>query len=175
MEIGHRIRVIQGDITLQKVDAIVNAANGQLKGGGGVDGAIHQAAGPELLKACQEIGACPVGEARMTPGYDLAAKHVIHAVGPQWNGGDRNEARFLANAYRNSLELARQKGLQSVAFPSISTGSYRFPLPIAARVAMKTMKSFLSTSEHPKEILMVCIDAKTQEVFQSALDNEDSE
>jgi O-acetyl-ADP-ribose deacetylase (regulator of RNase III) len=136
------IEIIQGDITTLDVDAVVNAANSSLRGGGGVDGAIHRAAGPELLEACGKIGGCPTGEARITPGFKLPARWVIHTVGPVWRGGDAGEAEQLESAYRSSLELARQHGVDSVAFPGISTGVYGFPKRRAAEIALRTMKSF---------------------------------
>lgn len=133
------IEVVQGDITKLAVDAIVNAANESLSGGGGVDGAIHRAAGPELLEECSKIGGCPTGEARITGGYNLPARHVIHTVGPFWHGGGRSEEAFLELCYRSSLALAREAGVKSIAFPAISTGLYRFPLERAARIAVTTV------------------------------------
>src|SRR5512143_1094554 len=129
-----RIAVVEGDITRQHVDAIVNAANSSLLGGGGVDGAIHRAAGPELLAECRTLGGCPTGEVRMTRGYRLPARHVLHAVGPVWHGGERGEPELLARCYRSALALARDAGLRSIAFPSISTGAYGYPMALAARV-----------------------------------------
>ncbi|HSH40568.1 MAG TPA: O-acetyl-ADP-ribose deacetylase [Arenicellales bacterium] len=136
------IEIIVGDITTLDVDAVVNAANSSLLGGGGVDGAIHRAAGPELLEACRGIGGCPTGEARITPGFRLPARWVIHTVGPVWHGGGSNEAELLESAYRSSLELARRHEVQSIAFPAISTGAYRFPRQRAAEIALRTMKEF---------------------------------
>lgn len=136
------IEIIQGDITTLDVDAVVNAANTSLRGGGGVDGAIHRAAGKELLAACREIGGCPTGEARITPGFQLPARWVIHTVGPVWHGGDSGEAELLESAYRSSMELARQHGAASIAFPGISTGVYGFPKEQAAEIALRTMRSF---------------------------------
>lgn len=135
------IEIVQGDITTLDVDAVVNAANTSLLGGGGVDGAIHQAAGKELLEACREIGECPTGEARITPGFNLPARWVIHTVGPVWQGGDTGEPDQLASAYRNSLALAARHGIESIAFPGISTGVYGFPKRQAADIALRTMKS----------------------------------
>jgi O-acetyl-ADP-ribose deacetylase (regulator of RNase III) len=136
------IEIIVGDITTVDVDAVVNAANTSLLGGGGVDGAIHRAAGPELLEACRGIGGCPTGEARITPGFQLPARWIIHTVGPVWHGGDSNEAQLLESAYRSSLELARRNDVDSIAFPAISTGAYRFPHELAAEIALRTMKEF---------------------------------
>ncbi len=136
-----RIEAVRGDITEEAVDAIVNAANERLLGGGGVDGAIHRAAGPELLAACRELGSCRTGEARATPGFRLAARWVIHAVGPSWRGGGQGEAELLAGCYRHSLTLAAELGAVSIAFPAISTGVYGFPAAAAARIAVNTVRS----------------------------------
>ncbi len=141
-----KIELIQADITKQKVDAIVNAANTTLLGGGGVDGAIHRAAGPELLEECRKLGGCPTGEARITRGYRLAAKHVIHTVGPIWHGGRSGEDELLRKCYQNSLDLAEENGLKSIAFPSISTGAYNFPIDRAAQIAIGTVRAFFRES-----------------------------
>jgi len=138
------IEIVEGDITKLEVDAIVNAANTWLQGGGGVDGAIHRAAGPGLERECRMIGRCPTGEARITKGYELPAKHVIHTVGPVWNGGDRGEDGLLENCYRSSLALAREAGVRTIAFSAISTGVYRFPLERAARIAVGTVAAELA-------------------------------
>jgi O-acetyl-ADP-ribose deacetylase (regulator of RNase III) len=150
-----RMTVVQGDITKQKVDAIVNAANEALRGGGGVDGAIHRAAGPELLEACIRIGGCPTGEARITKGYKLPARYVIHTVGPVWHGGDRGEPEKLAACYRNALRLATEKGAKTVAFPGISTGVYGYPLEDATRVAMTTARACLEDMPAIEEVRFV--------------------
>lgn len=163
------IKVIEGDITKIKVDAIVNAANTTLMGGGGVDGAIHRAAGPALYAACEKFGGCPTGEARITSGFNLPAKYIIHTPGPVWHGGDNSEDKLLANSYRNSLRLADQNGCRTVAFPSISTGVYSFPLDRAARVAIQTIHNFLKTASHVEEVTMVCFDPVTAKAYQHAL------
>jgi O-acetyl-ADP-ribose deacetylase (regulator of RNase III) len=162
------IAVIKGDITTLDVDAIVNAANRALCGGGGVDGAIHDAAGPELVAACRPLGPCPTGEARITPGFRLPARWVIHTVGPVWDGGDRREAELLASCYRESLRLATEKGLTSVAFPAISTGAYRFPLRGACEIAARTVRAVLAT--HPGLAVTFCMfDGKGAAAMRAAL------
>ncbi len=162
----HKIQIIQGDITQQKVDAIVNAANTALLGGGGVDGAIHRAAGPELLQECRTLGGCPTGEARITKGYRLSAKFVIHAVGPVWNGGGRNEAGLLADCYRQSLKLASENGAKTIAFPSISTGAYRFPIESACEIALKTVLQCLETMSGIEKVIFVCFSKSDYEIYQ---------
>ncbi len=163
-----RVEIVQGDITQQPVDAIVNAANTTLLGGGGVDGAIHRAAGPELLEECRRLGGCPTGEARITKGYRLPAKYVIHAVGPVWHGGDRGEEEELASCYRNALALAAQHGVRSIAFPSISTGAYRFPLDQAARIALTEIRRFLESHPLPERVICVCFDERAFRAYQAA-------
>lgn len=163
------IEVVKGDITQQQVDAIVNAANESLLGGGGVDGAIHRAAGPQLLEECRALGGCATGQCKITKGYRLSAKWVIHTVGPVWRGGQFREKEFLTNCYRNSLEMASLKGIKTIAFPSISTGIYGFPMEPAAQTAFSEMKSFLSKSDLIQKVLMVCFDERSfnvhREVF----------
>jgi O-acetyl-ADP-ribose deacetylase (regulator of RNase III) len=157
IEVGPaRLGVLVADITTLEVEAIVNAANRSLLGGGGVDGAIHRAAGPELLAECRTLGGAETGEAKITRGYRLKAKHVIHAVGPVWNGGDENEEEFLASCYRESLALAAQHGVASIAFPAISTGIYRFPGDLAARIAVGTVVSELATAPRGLKRVVFC-------------------
>lgn len=162
-----RMRVVQGDITTLTVDTIVNAANEQLAPGGGVCGAIHRAAGPELAAACRELGRCPTGDARITGGYRLKAKHVIHAVGPIWQGGRSGEDELLANCYRRSLELAAAHGLTSVAFPAISTGIYGFPPERAATIAVGTVAAFL-THTPSFEVIFCCFSRESAELHERA-------
>jgi len=154
--IQNRIAVVEGDITQQAVDAIVNAANTTLLGGGGVDGAIHRAAGPELLAECRALGGCATGQARITKGYRLPAKWVIHTVGPVWRDGKHGEDEMLASCYRSCFELVQQHGIRSVAFPSISTGAYGFPMERAARIAVKEAKLFLERNRSVERIQLVC-------------------
>ena len=164
-----RFEILQGDITKIDTDAIVNAANTSLLGGGGVDGAIHKVAGPELLSECRTLHGCKTGEAKITKGYRLSAKFVIHTPGPIWQGGNFNEETLLSNCYKNCLLLAEKNNLCSVAFPSISTGVYHFPVNLAAAIAIKEILLFLS--EHPKlqKIDMVCFDPHTKEAYEKAL------
>ena len=163
------IVVVEGDITKQKVDAIVNAANTSLLGGGGVDGAIHRAAGPELLAECRTLHGCPTGEARLTRGYRLPARWVIHTVGPVWRGGHDFEDELLANCYRRSLEVAVQNRVRSVAFPAISTGIYGFPLERATRIAVREVRAFLEKNPGLEKILFVCFDRRTYDLYQQVL------
>lgn len=155
-----KIEIVRGDITLQAVDAIVNAANEALLGGGGVDGAIHRAAGPELLEACRKIGGCPTGQARLTPAFRLPAKYVIHTVGPVWSGGEAKEAELLAACIRSSLELACDHGIDTVAFPAVSCGVYRYPLDQAARISLETARGFLAAHARPVLVRWVLFDAR---------------
>jgi O-acetyl-ADP-ribose deacetylase len=164
-----RITVVPGDITRQKVDAIVNAANERLRGGGGVDGAIHRAAGPQLLEECIRIGGCPTGEARITKGYRLPARYVIHTVGPVWHGGDRGEPEKLAACYRNSLKLAAENGVRTIAFPGISTGVYGYPLEDATRLAVGTVRDCLAELPAIEEVRFVTFGERATEVAQRAL------
>ncbi len=161
------LKAVQGDITKLAVDAIVNAANETLLGGGGVDGAIHRAAGPQLLQACRPLGGCPTGEARITPGFELPARYVVHTVGPVWHGGDRGEAALLANCYRNSLELALSQGdIRTIAFPGISTGVYGYPKDEAAHVAIAVCRNYTARFD---EILFCCFSDADKERYDRLL------
>ncbi len=164
MVVGYmaKIKIVQGDITRLEVDAIVNAANSSLLGGGGVDGAIHRAAGPELLKACRPLGGCPTGEARITPGFDLPAEWVIHTVGPVWRGGSAGEPDQLRACYENSLALARDNGARTVAFPAVSTGVYGYPKPDAARIALEVMRA----AEGFDQIIACCFSEQDALLFE---------
>jgi len=162
--------VVEGDITRQTADAIVNAANSSLLGGGGVDGAIHRAAGPELLAECRTLGGCPTGQARITKGYRLPAKWVIHTVGPVWHGGDHGEDALLAECYRNSLALAARRGVRSVAFPAISTGAYGFPLERAARIAVTEVKRFLAKESSIERVVFVCFGREAYDCYVQTLE-----
>lgn len=168
------IEICQGDITTLAVDAIVNAANPSLLGGGGVDGAIHRAAGPKLREFNRTLGGCPTGEARISPGFDLPARHVISTVGPVWHGGDRGEPQLLEKAYRNSLELALQQGIRTIAFPAISTGVYGFPKEQAARIALRVMKEYESRFERIIAVLHSAADAELYRRTLAELEQEDS-
>lgn len=160
-----RIRVVEGDITRQTVDAIVNAANAALKAGGGVDGAIHRAAGPDLQRELDRIGGCPTGDCRLSRGYALPAPHVIHCVGPVWHGGTRDEERLLESCYRSALALARRHGLRTLAFPAISTGIYGFPKQRAAEIAVAAVRDELAKDDSIGEVRFVVFDAETAAIY----------
>jgi len=160
-----KIEIFKGDITKLKVDAIVNAANSSLLGGGGVDGAIHRAAGPKLLEECRKLNGCKTGEAKITKGYNLPANFVIHTVGPVWNGGNYNEDELLTNCYLNSLKLAVENKIKSIAFPAISTGVYGFPLERAAQIAIKTVNKFIQSDKSIQKIIFVCFDDRTYQTY----------
>ncbi len=171
-EIMSRVKIVQQDITKLEVDAIVNAANTSLLGGGGVDGAIHRAAGKELLEFCRTLNGCLVGQAKLSPGFLLPAKYVIHTVGPVWSGGGRREPELLTDAYENSLKIASQEKFNSIAFPNISTGVYRFPKRAAAEIAIKTVVSFLAEHEYPKEVLFVVFDSENMKLYKEITDRQ---
>jgi len=168
-----RLTVYEGDITKLPIDAIVNAANSALLGGGGVDGAIHKAAGPMLLEECEKIGGCPTGGGRLTKGYDLPARWVIHTVGPVWRGGSFNEAALLEDCYRNSLNIAEENRFKKIAFPSISTGAYGYPVELAAVIAFNVCKFFLDSSEIIEEIIFACFDRLTASIYEELIDSID--
>lgn len=168
MRIGQKIKLLMADITTLKVDAIVNAANSSLLGGGGVDGAIHKAAGPELLGECRQIGGCPVGEARITRGYRLPARFVIHTVGPVWRGGSEGEDQLLARCYQSCFALAEKYEIKSIAFPAISTGAYGFPIERACRIAIWEMRRNLE-DKNAGDIIAVCFNHRTFKCYQEAL------
>lgn len=165
-----RLRVVRGDITAQHVDAIVNAANESLLGGGGVDGAIHRAAGPGLLAECRELGGCPTGEARITGAYELPSRYVIHTVGPIWRGGTRREPELLASCYRRSLELAATTGVRTLAFPAISCGAYGYPVHSASRIAARVVWSYLGSHTDFDEVRFVCYQEDTFHAFSEAVE-----
>ena len=165
-----RIEIVEGDITKLAVDAIVNAANSSLLGGGGVDGAIHKAAGPRLLEECLELNGCPTGEARITGGYDLPAKWVIHTVGPVWRGGEKGEAGLLARCYRSSLALAVENGVHTIAFPSISTGVYGYPVEEASKVAVAEVAGFLVQHHSIEKVVFVCFGRKVYDCYTKAVE-----
>ena len=163
------MKIFQGDITTLEVDAIVNAANNSLLGGGGVDGAIHRAAGPGMLAECVTLGGCNTGEAKITGGYDLPSKHVIHTVGPVWDGGRANEDALLADCYRNSLKLVEENGLRMVAFPAISTGVFGFPKERATRIAVREVRAFLDQDVGVEQVIFVCFSERDFDMYQRVL------
>lgn len=167
-----RFSIVKGDIVKAKTDAIVNAANTSLLGGGGVDGAIHRAAGPELLAECETLGGCRTGEAKITKGYKLKAKYVIHTPGPVWRGGKWAEEELLAECYKNCLHLAAEYGVKTIAFPSISTGVYRFPVKLAAQIAVREILAFLRENADMEQVTMVCFDENTRQAYEEALEEQ---
>jgi O-acetyl-ADP-ribose deacetylase (regulator of RNase III) len=164
-----RLTLVRGDITRQDVDAIVNAANNSLLGGGGVDGAIHRAAGPELLEECRKLNGCRTGEAKITRGYRLPARWVIHTVGPVWHGGNSSEDELLASCYRSCFALVEQHHLKTVAFPSISTGAYGFPVERASKIAVREIKNFLDRNDSVERVSVVCFDQGTYDAYENAI------
>jgi O-acetyl-ADP-ribose deacetylase (regulator of RNase III) len=170
--IMNRIELVMGDITLLEVEAIVNAANRSLLGGGGVDGAIHRAAGPGLLEACRLLNGCETGDAKITPGFRLKANYVIHAVGPVWQGGDKREEELLASCYRRSLMIAAKQGCRTIAFPNISTGIYRFPKEKAAGIAVREVTRFLEQSPLPETVTFACYDEENYQLYRTIVKRE---
>ncbi len=164
-----QILIVQGDITQQKVDAIVNAANSSLLGGGGVDGAIHRAAGAELLAECRQIGGCATGDAKITRGYNLTAKWIIHTVGPVWEGGNYGEEKLLANCYFNCLEIAKEYKITSLAFPAISTGVYQYPIERATKIAVREVKNYLERENTIERVIFVCFSLEIYNCYQTAI------
>ena len=167
---GSTVELVQGDITQQDTEVIVNAANSSLLGGGGVDGAIHRAGGPQILEECKKLGGCKMGDAKITGGGNLKARYVIHAVGPIYQGGKTQEAELLASCYRRSLEIAVERGIKTIAFPSISTGAYRYPVREAAKIALKTVKSFLETHPSVSLVRFVLFDLNTFQAYSETLE-----
>lgn len=167
----HKIRIVQDDITTLEVNAIVNAANNSLLGGAGVDGAIHSAAGPELLEECTQLNGCATGEAKLTRGYKLPATYVIHTVGPVWHGGDQGESRLLVQCYQNSLQLAYDHQLSSLAFPAISCGAYAYPVQQAAKIAVQEVSSFLKSHKFPETIYLVAFNQPMFDILNAALED----
>ncbi len=169
MTTDNRIQLIQDDIIKLHVDAIVNAANSRLAGGGGVDGAIHKAAGPELYDACRKLNGCQTGSSKITPGYKLPSLYIIHTVGPVWRGGNSNEVDLLESCYNTSLKIATQNDVVSIAFPNISTGVYAFPKEEAAKIAISTVTRFLEKNQLPKEVIFVCFDEENYNIYSKIL------
>jgi O-acetyl-ADP-ribose deacetylase (regulator of RNase III) len=165
-----RVELINGDITSLDVDAIVNAANNSLLGGGGVDGAIHNAAGPELLSECESLNGCKTGQSKITKGYRLKARHIVHTVGPVWYGGNKDETELLASCYQTSLELAKSNKMKTIAFPGISTGVYGFPKDLAALIAVNETKRFLNRNNYPEKVIFVTFGSENHEIYRKLLD-----